>query len=122
MKVFVTWEVPESLRNALLQHLHDFNAANPACRFEAFVQTTSTVPVADMLREPALSVAEVLERQPRDGPQASAFERALAEIKANPDLSLRAIAKRINVSHQTVMRAQAALKAKPRRLPVQVTV
>jgi hypothetical protein len=122
MRVFVAWEVPEALRNALLRHLHEFNVAHPASSFEAFVQSTSTVPVAEMLREPALSVAQVLQREPRDGPQASAFERAMAEIEANPDLSLRAIAKRIGVSHQTVMRAQAASKGKSRRKPVHVTV
>src|SRR5262249_5951060 len=86
-----------------------FQRRKPGLPIEAFVQSTTTVPVTEMLREPALSVAQVLERQPRDGPQPSPFERSIAEIRANPDLSARAIAKRINVSHQTVIRAQAAL-------------
>lgn len=123
MKVFATWDIPDQLRNALLRHLHDFNAAHPGCRFEAFVQSTPTVAVAKMLGEPAVSVAQVLEREPApDGPptaSASRFERALAAIRADPERTDRAIAKAIGVSHQTVMRARISLKKPSARKTVQ---
>jgi hypothetical protein len=114
MKVFATWDIPDELRNALLEHLRDLNKLYPGCRFEAFVQSTPTVPMADVLAEPAASIAQIGERQapapPSDGSQPSQLERAKAAILTNPGRPARAIAKEIGVGHQTVLRARERLE------------
>jgi len=114
MKVLAAWDIDPALRNALLEHLRAFNERCPGVRFEAFVQTTPTVPMADVLREPGTSITAIAERQapPRDGPQPSPFERAIAALRANRHRPARAIAKEIGVGHQTVLRARETLEGK----------
>jgi hypothetical protein len=111
VKIFITFDIDGALRNGLLRHLHDFEAEHPGFGFWWFEQTTPAVSIDDALREPALSVAQISERQ--SGPPASPSERAIAAVMANPDRSARAIAKEIGVSHQTVGRARKTLKGKP---------
>jgi hypothetical protein len=111
MKVFAAWEIPDDLRNVLLGHLDAFESAHPGCRLEVFVQATPAVSMVEILAEPTSSVAQILGRHGGpDGPRLSPFDRATAALRENPGGSARAIAKRIGVSHQTVMRAQEALR------------
>jgi hypothetical protein len=50
MKIFTIADVPEDLAQKWLQHLRDFDAANPGCHFEVRAGA------------PAWSVAEIIER------------------------------------------------------------
>jgi hypothetical protein len=117
MRIIALWNIAPALRDALLQHLQDFSAEYPGSHLEVLVQSSTPVPVTDLLREPAAAIAAIPERQgPDTGPSALSegpFERAIAAILAHPDLRDRAIAKKIGVSHQTVGRARAALRSKP---------
>lgn len=110
MMIFTIWNIPDGLRNELLQHLDEFEAAHPACQFTAFVPSTPVVSMAAFLREPATSVAQSLEHHGPPGPQLSPIERAMEALRDNPNQSDRTIAKQIGVGHQTVGRAREAMR------------
>jgi hypothetical protein len=81
VKLFATWNIPDELRNALLRHLDEFEVAHPGCRLEIFVENSPPVTTAEILREPDLSIAQVLERGGPDRPQLSPSERAMAALR-----------------------------------------
>jgi hypothetical protein len=110
MRVFADWDIPDELRNELLRHLHEFEVIHPNCQFTAFVQEAPAVPLAAFLREPSSSVTRVPGHRP-SGPQLSPFERAMEAVLENPGRPARVIAKQIGISHQTVLRARAALRS-----------
>src|SRR5262245_33914994 len=115
MRIIALWTIAPTLRDALLQHLLDFDRRYPGSQLELLEQTTATVSMEEALRTPGMSVA-ALAGGPDVGPAApsgSPFERAMAAILAHPDIPDRALAKKIGVSHQTVGRARETLKGKP---------
>ncbi len=65
MKILAQCDIPDELAQAFLQHLRDFDAAHPRCRFEIMTQTDATVPVREMVEmlqvEPRLNLIEVYE-------------------------------------------------------------
>jgi len=65
MKVFTIAHVPPSLERAWLQHLRDFDLANPGCHFEVIADAPNATmsEIVDVLRiNPGLPVVEVIER------------------------------------------------------------
>jgi hypothetical protein len=115
MRIIALSNIAPTLRDALLQHLQDFDARYPGSQLERLEQTTATVSMAEALRNPGMSVA-ALAGGPDVGPAApsgSPFERATAAILAHPDIPDRTLAKKIGVSHQTVGRTREMLKNKP---------
>lgn len=100
-----------SRRRARRAAAHEVEAAHAGCRLEIFVQNSPPVTTKEFLREPErLSVAQVLERRGPDGPQPSKRERVIEAIRENPGLGARPLARRIGVSHQTVLRVKKELK------------
>jgi len=66
-KVFTCAHVPPNLQNAWLQHLRDFDVANPGCHFEVIADAPEATfgEIVNMLRiNPNLSVAQIIERKP----------------------------------------------------------
>lgn len=126
MRILAQCVIPDELANAWLQHLREFDAAHKGCSFEVMVQTGRSVPVREMVEtlkvDPELSILEVFQRHGGElgkpipagpsQPPKPPFARAKGAVLAWPHLSDHAIAKRINVSHQTVGRARAALHGK----------
>jgi len=65
IKICTIAHVPESLANAWLQHLRDFDTAHPGCHFDVLGEAPSASlrQMIHMLRvDPELTVAEVFER------------------------------------------------------------
>jgi hypothetical protein len=113
MRIIALWNIAPTLRDALLQHLLDFDRRYPGSQLELLEQTTATVSMEEALRNPGMSVATLA--APDAGPPApsgSPFDRAMAAILAHPNIPDRALAKQIGVSHQTVGRARETLKGK----------
>lgn len=118
-RILAQCRVPDELANAWLQHLRDFDAAHPGCHFEVMMQSGRDVPVHEMVEtlrvNPELTIQQVFERTkatpaPAKPVEPSPFDRAAAAIRANPQLSDRAIERQFGVSHQTVARARAAIE------------
>lgn len=65
VKIFTIAHMPEKLAHKWLQHLRDFDAANPDCHFEVFNETPD-VSMADALRmlkvEPGLTFTKIFAR------------------------------------------------------------
>jgi hypothetical protein len=65
VKIFTCAHVPESLQQKWLQHLRDFDAANPGCHFEVGVDGPEET-VATMIKrltvEPGLTFTKIFER------------------------------------------------------------
>jgi hypothetical protein len=65
VKIFTIAHMPERLGQKWLQHLRDFDTANPECHFEVFNETPD-VSMADALRmlrvEPDLTFTKIFER------------------------------------------------------------
>ena len=113
MRIIALWNIAPTLRDALLQHLLDFDRRYPGSQLELFEQTTATVSLEEALRNPGMPVATLA--APDAGPPApsgSPFDRAMAAILAHPNIPDRALAKKIGVSHRTVGRAREMLKNK----------
>lgn len=67
MKIFTVAHVPDALANAWLQHLRDFDTANPGCHFEVIAEgagpkMTMKEMVEALRVEPELTVTEMFER------------------------------------------------------------
>jgi hypothetical protein len=65
-KIFTIAEVTEGLEQKWLQHLRDFDTANPGCHFvvAADMITKPMVEMIDMLKiEPGLTFQEIFERE-----------------------------------------------------------
>jgi len=65
-KIFTVAEVPVGLEQQWLQHLRDFDTANPGCHFvvAADMITKSMAEMIDMLKiEPGLTFTEIFERE-----------------------------------------------------------
>lgn len=66
VKIFTIAEVPEGLEQKWLQHLRDFDTANPECHFVVCedAPNTTMAEMMEMLKvEPALTFTEIFERQ-----------------------------------------------------------
>ena len=63
--IFTRAHLPDGLSQKWLQHLRDFDAANPGCHFEAFTEAPD-VSIADALKmlrvEPGLTFTKIFER------------------------------------------------------------
>jgi hypothetical protein len=65
-KIFTLAHVPPALERAWLQHLRDFDIANPGCHFEVMADTPKATfsEILEMLRlNPALTFTEILKRE-----------------------------------------------------------
>lgn len=66
MKIFTVAYIPEALSKAWLQHLRDFDTANPGCHFEVMAEAPDAS-LAEMLQrlqvEPGLTFTAILERK-----------------------------------------------------------
>ena len=65
--IFTRATVPDGLSQKWLQHLRDFDAANPGCHFEVFVDTPdrSMDEVIKLVQvEPGLNFTRIFERKP----------------------------------------------------------
>lgn len=65
--IFTRARVPPDLERAWLQHLRDFDVANPGCHFEVIADAPeiTLTEMVEMLRiNPALSVMQIIEREP----------------------------------------------------------
>lgn len=65
MKIFTVAHVPDALANAWLQHLRDFDTANPGCHFEVIAEAPDMSLkqiVEAMLVSPELPFMQVIER------------------------------------------------------------
>jgi hypothetical protein len=66
VKIFTIAHVAPELQNAWLQHLRDFDTANPGCHFEICVDgppEQTLVEIVEILRlDPALSFTEFFKR------------------------------------------------------------
>jgi hypothetical protein len=65
VKIFTVAHVPEALQQKWLQHLRDFDTANPGCHFEVGIDGPDE-PMATMLKrltvEPGLNFTKIFER------------------------------------------------------------
>ncbi len=65
IKVFTVAHVPAELEQAWLQHLRDFDVANPGCHFEVGVDGPEE-PIAEMVEhlrvDPSLTFGAIFER------------------------------------------------------------
>jgi len=64
--MFTRARVPPDLENAWLQHLRDFDVANPGCHFEVIADApeVTLTEMIEMLRiNPGLSVTQIVERE-----------------------------------------------------------
>lgn len=64
-KVFTIAHVPSGLEQAWLQHLRDFDVANPGCHFEVIAEppAASFTEIVDMLRvSPSIPIQTILDR------------------------------------------------------------
>jgi hypothetical protein len=66
-KIFTRAHVPEALVQKWLQHLRDFDTANPDCHFEVCVDASDDKPLDEIVRmlqvEPELTFTRVFERK-----------------------------------------------------------
>lgn len=66
VKVFVMAEMPAALAKAFLQHVGDFGAANPGCKFEIAINAPahSMAEAIRMMRlDPPLDVVDIIARR-----------------------------------------------------------
>lgn len=66
VKIFTCAHLPEKLSQAWLQHLRDFDTANPDCHFEIYVDSpdASFADVVKMVRvEPNLTFTKLFDRK-----------------------------------------------------------
>ena len=65
VKIFTVAHVPQALQQKWLQHLRDFDVANPGCHFEIGIDGPDE-PVASMVEriaiEPALTFTKIFDR------------------------------------------------------------
>ena len=65
VKIFTVAHLPESLQQKWLQHLRDFDSANPGCHFEVGIDGPDE-PVATMIKrltiEPGLTFTKIFDR------------------------------------------------------------
>lgn len=64
-KTFIIAHVPEWLEKAFVEHIRDFDVANPGCHFEIGVEAphVSLVEVVELLRiDPGLTFTDIFER------------------------------------------------------------
>jgi len=50
-KIFTIAHVPEELQQAWLQHLRDFDTANPGCHFEVGIDAPPDMPLENMVQK-----------------------------------------------------------------------
>jgi hypothetical protein len=65
-KFFITAHIPAALERGLLQHVRDFDTANPGCHFEIGIDGPDRplVEMVEMLRvDPALTFTKIFERE-----------------------------------------------------------
>lgn len=65
-KIFIRAHLPPELQQKWLQHVRDFDVANPGCHFEVMMDTpeTSLQDAIDKLQvEPALTFSKIFERK-----------------------------------------------------------
>ena len=66
VKIFTIAEVPRGLELAWLQHLRDFDTANPECHFVVCedVPDATMAEITEMIKvEPSLTFTEIFKRQ-----------------------------------------------------------
>ena len=66
-KIFTIADVPPELHQQWLQHLRDFDAAHPSCRFQvmADLPAKTFAEIVDTMRlNPNLTFAAILDRKP----------------------------------------------------------
>jgi len=66
MKIHTIAHVPDSLANAWLQHLRDFDTAHPDCHFEVMSEAPNKplAQIVEMLRvDPELTLTQVFARR-----------------------------------------------------------
>ena len=64
MKIFTVADVPDRLAQAWLQHLRDFDTANPGCHFDVMgdAPNATLADMVDMVRlNPGLSFTKIFE-------------------------------------------------------------
>ncbi len=65
VKIFTIAHVPDELQQAWLQHLRNFDAANPGCHFEVGIDAPDE-PIGEMVKrlrvEPGLTFTQIFER------------------------------------------------------------
>jgi len=65
MKVFIRAHIPPELQQKWLQHVRDFDVANPGCHFEVMADAPDE-PISEMLErlqvEPKLTFTKIFER------------------------------------------------------------
>jgi hypothetical protein len=65
-KIFTVAYIPDPLRKAFLQHIRDFDIANPGCHFEVMMDapTESLAEIVEIMRvNPSLTFSQILERK-----------------------------------------------------------
>ncbi len=65
MKIFIRAHIPSELEQKWLQHVRNFDVANPGCHFEVMVDAPDE-PIAEMIErlqvEPELTFTQIFER------------------------------------------------------------
>ena len=87
VKIFTVAHVPQSLSQAWLQHLRDFDLAHPGCHFEVMADSPG-IPLKDMVEmvkvDPALSFTEIIERGVRWEPAVHVLHHGLPLCRFTP--------------------------------------
>jgi hypothetical protein len=72
MKIFTVANVPDGLQQKWLQHLRDFDVANPGCHFEVIADVHPDTPLEEVIEmlslNPALSQISVIDFPKRKQP------------------------------------------------------
>ncbi|MET3995057.1 hypothetical protein ABID65_006723 [Bradyrhizobium sp. S3.9.2] len=66
MKIFTIADVPDDLAHAWLQHLRDFDTANPGCHFQVMADapTMTLIDIIETIQvHPDLELQAILERK-----------------------------------------------------------
>ena len=65
--VFTRAHIPENLQQAWLQHLRDFDVANPDCHFEVMIDGSDNTPLVEMVERlrvtPGLTFSKIVQRE-----------------------------------------------------------